>query len=675
MEFYNINNRNETILIVCHINYRSISTTPNMDDFLIQKLMMNYNIALMTIDQPYSTSKNETYFNIKSLVDQQYLDKPFKFCILVGNEREIPGYIDAKENAMTDNPYAIMNFTELQQKTPNRMAFIIARMSSGEGSLEKMQKNVSVQIQKTIEYESIVGSHDWLSHVMTIGSDEGSGIGDNNEADYDHMHVIAEKFKKQSYTVKGYYDGTQMKGGKGLDGDTAGNVTAHEIRNGVNKGCGLIFYVGHASEQSWSTSGFSNNTIRNLTNNHMYPVVITVGCSAGSFDEFHLSFKEAWQVAHNDAGPTGSIVTIGSTILQQWATPMVCQDKMADVLLSNIKGTTNKTIGEIFHEGLVTMIDKYGRNGEYEARFWHFFGDPTVRLKTSQQTTEPLDIIHSYPNNNQPIIKSLKQKVVLMLNKPIQSITKEISLTTRNKPTIAINSTMIIRDNIITLLFNTVDLSHLSNRQSPMIVPFNLDKYVETPESVQFIFELRIDSSLQTNPIEDKSIEANLSEDNLTEDNLNEDNLTEDNEDKSIEANLNEDNLTEDNLNEDNSIEANLSEDNLTEDNLSEDNLTEDNLNEDMSTEDNLSEDNFIEIYPNEDKSNEVNHNKNNLNKNNTIVNDPIKIDSNPTFSESIHTLEHHKKYKNNKVVFDTRVGVFIALIVVVFMFRKYWKK
>ena len=85
--------------------------------------------------------------------------------------------------------------------------------------------------------------------------------------------------------MQGYVDGTH------LDGDAAGNVQSYQISKAVNDGCGLVFYAGHAFEQSWLTSNFNNIDVFRLQNNKMYPMVITVGCSAGSFDE---SFKEAW---------------------------------------------------------------------------------------------------------------------------------------------------------------------------------------------------------------------------------------------------------------------------------------------------------------------------------------------------------------------------------------------
>ena len=40
--------------------------------------------------------------------------------------------------------------------------------------------------------------------------------------------------------------------------------------------------------------------------------------------KFSIVFTEALQVAHDKQGnPTGSVVNIGSTVLQQWATPCV----------------------------------------------------------------------------------------------------------------------------------------------------------------------------------------------------------------------------------------------------------------------------------------------------------------------------------------------------------------
>lgn len=543
MEVYKTNSNNETILIMCHAKYRYINHYPNVDDFIRQKLMMNYNVVLWTLDTPLPSAQtipNEWYSSIKERVNEYYRQHPFQYCIIIGNEREVPGYIDSAENAMTDNPYSIVDSLEMVE-------FIMGRISSGEGYDIIMEKNISVQIQKTIEYENIVGNNKWLNNVVTIGSDEGGvSKGDNNEIDYEHLHIIAKKFKNISYNVQGYYDGTQLDGGgNGLDGDKPGRVESHEISKAVNEGCGLVFYAGHAFEQSWLTSNFKNKDVYQLQNNDMYPMVITVGCSTGSFDEKFVSFKEAWQSAHNNKGPIGSVVTIGSTILQQWAPPMACQDHIVELLLRQINGSIKMTMGEMFHEGLDVMVAKYGYRGNYERLFWHFFGDPTVSFKgqlVDSPQPETLEIIRSYPQVNEFITPSLMDTIMIVMNKNLPSVaTTPVSLVVDNnksdtysllltivkqEPTSvspnrvdgddgsneiqnSLSGTISIVKNIISLTFNHEELSKVQHSLAPRKINIDISDYVDSSEPMLFTFSL-LSQSAANDASNDASIETSI---------------------------------------------------------------------------------------------------------------------------------------------------------------------
>ena len=45
-----------------------------------------------------------------------------------------------------------------------------------------------------------------------------------------------------------------------------GSGSASSVANAINQGLGVINYVGHGSDTSWVTTGFSNSNIANLSN-------------------------------------------------------------------------------------------------------------------------------------------------------------------------------------------------------------------------------------------------------------------------------------------------------------------------------------------------------------------------------------------------------------------------
>ena len=115
---------------------------------------------------------------------------------------------------------------------------------------------------------------------MGIASDQGGGDqGDNGESDITHMNLIRTDLLNYGYTsVDQIYD----------PGASASTVTTN-----VNSGRGFINYVGHGSNTSWSTTGFSNTDASALTNGNKVPFIMDVACVNGNFVSL-TCFAEAW---------------------------------------------------------------------------------------------------------------------------------------------------------------------------------------------------------------------------------------------------------------------------------------------------------------------------------------------------------------------------------------------
>jgi agmatine/peptidylarginine deiminase len=240
--------------------------------------------------------------------------------------------------------------------------------------------DVTAQINKAIVYErDLSTSATWLNRGMGIASAEGGGsLGDNGESDIAHMNLIRTDLLGYGYTsVDQIYDP---------------GASASTVATNINAGRGFVNYVGHGSNTSWSTTGFSNTNASALTNGSMTPFIMDVACVNGNFVSI-TCFAEAW--LRNPNG--GAVAMYASSINQSWNSPMRAQDEVTDLLISEAKNTA----GGLYYNGSCKMMDIYGSttgsDGVNMFKTWHIFGDAslTVRTKTplAMNVTHPAQIV------------------------------------------------------------------------------------------------------------------------------------------------------------------------------------------------------------------------------------------------------------------------------------------
>lgn len=241
------------------------------------------------------------------------------------------------------------------------------------------------QIDKAIAYESN-GVQPWMFKGMGIASDEGAGMGDDNEADFEHMDIIKEnKLIPNEFTnVEECYK----------------SVSATTVGNNIQDGLGLINYVGHGSHSAWSTSGFSTSNISSLVNDAT-PVIISVACINGEFHNGANCFAEGW-LRQKDGG---AVATVMATINQPWTPPMRGQDYMNDLITGGYDYSSNPgsgtstsearhTFGSVVFNGLVLMYAEQSGSADLNTiQTWTIFGDCALDLRPTQQGTDgPTDL-------------------------------------------------------------------------------------------------------------------------------------------------------------------------------------------------------------------------------------------------------------------------------------------
>ena len=306
------------------------------------------------------TVAGPTANQIKTYIQNQYdLNDGLMFVQIFGDAPQVPSL--SSGGGGSDPSYALLAGAD------NYPDIYVGRFSA------QNEAEMQTQVQRTVYYErDIQAGSDWIQRAMGIASNEGGGgQGDMGESDQQHMENI-----RTDLLNYGYVSVDQMY-------QTMG-ATATQVATNVNAGRGFINYVGHGSETTWVTTGFSNNHVNALTNDNMLPFIVSVACVNGNFVS-QTCFAEAWlrSVNENTNAPAGAIGMYASSVNQSWAPPMRAQDEVTDLLIAEAK----ETMGGLFYNGSSKMIEVYGTNGFSEYKCWHIFGDASLMVRSKNPET------------------------------------------------------------------------------------------------------------------------------------------------------------------------------------------------------------------------------------------------------------------------------------------------
>lgn len=241
--------------------------------------------------------------------------------------------------------------------------------------------DLTVQINKAITYEKSPNSTtSWRETFIGIGSDEGSGIGDDSEIDYTHIQRI--------YTTRldDFTYNTHQQ-------NYAPSASATTLKGHINSGASTIAYCGHGDVDMFVTTGFDNDDINSLTNSDKLPFIVSVACVNGSFHTETSCFAETW--LRKSGG--GAVVTWMSTINQPWTPPQRGQDYFYDILIGGFNydndgisqttgyNTTEQRTrwGSIAVNASVLMLKESSTSDDIETiKTWTTFGDASLQLRT-----------------------------------------------------------------------------------------------------------------------------------------------------------------------------------------------------------------------------------------------------------------------------------------------------
>jgi hypothetical protein len=276
----------------------------------------------------------------------------------------------------------------------------------------KSSLEVNTVVSKIITYENMTAGSEWFNRMVVVGGDSAPNATDP-WYEGEEENALALEY---------------MTGFNGVRLWTSnGNFTnQQDVIDGINTGCGFLFFDGHGNPSSWSTHPPHNNTwitglqMKNmvkLTNGEKLPVTVCGGCHNGQFNtslfniikgfltegipyfqwRFYLMewIPECWAWKLISAKDGGSIATMAFTGLDWFATEDWNNDSIPDCTqffsgFANTQffksyGVDDITIlGQAHTQALINYVNAYPPMDEKldckTVQEFVLLGDPSLQL-------------------------------------------------------------------------------------------------------------------------------------------------------------------------------------------------------------------------------------------------------------------------------------------------------
>lgn len=174
---------------------------------------------------------------------------------------------------------------------------------------------------------------------------------------------------------------------------------ASDINSAINNGAFYVLHRDHGNIKLWGDPYYTISNINSLSNGSKLPVVFSMNCLTGKFDED--CFCEAFLKKSNG----GCVAIYGATQLSYSGYNDALTEGMFDAIWPSNKlhpvfpgtnGTASPTptptyeLGQILNQGQARLAETYGKrssvNTNYTKEIFHCFGDPSMKIYTAVPT-------------------------------------------------------------------------------------------------------------------------------------------------------------------------------------------------------------------------------------------------------------------------------------------------
>jgi hypothetical protein len=407
VQFYRLG---EEFLILTHPNFRSaadrLAAWKNSKGIITRVVNVNNGAA----------AGPDTREQIDAYIENEYAHSliPPSYVLLLGDAEYIqPFYVSTSGSATTgtDYPYALLS----------SQSDLVADFAVGRIPVDTLSQADTV-VDKIINYEQSPPWNTTFYRNATVASQfqcclSGSPVGRDQRSFIETSEIARNQMIAQGKTVgriytrtgsttpARYYNGTLLPAALGSGSGFAWDGDTTDIVNAFNAGRFLILHRDHGSQDGWVHPSFeSTNVVNDLHNGALLPVVFSVNCASGLFDN---------ETAGGDYGTTNAGVYFAEHLLRKsnggavgilgdtrnsptWANSALTRGFFDAVWPNTLPAygpaTSHRRLGDILNYGkayLATQVGVAGNgdgitsgNLSSELYMWHVIGDPTLEMWT-----------------------------------------------------------------------------------------------------------------------------------------------------------------------------------------------------------------------------------------------------------------------------------------------------
>jgi len=165
------------------------------------------------------------------------------------------------------------------------------------------------------------------------------------------------------------------------------NGSTADISSAFNNGVFFALFRAHGSTSGWGDPDFNSGNVDALTNGENRPIIWSITCQSGRFDGLE-GFAEHW-IRHSTGGSCGVLAAVrnsssGKNDRLIWGMMNAIWPNYDSYCSFSYGGSTPiYRLGDVKNYGMEYMATHY-IGEEQTMRLFHWFGDPTMEMWTSQ---------------------------------------------------------------------------------------------------------------------------------------------------------------------------------------------------------------------------------------------------------------------------------------------------
>lgn len=379
------------------LDYLILSTSTYaeaVERFAAWKRLLGFNVHVIIRD-------NWTSASVKNTVEDVYANTPsLYYLLIVGDHNDIPACQSTTiRQHVTDLPYGCINDNYIPDIYCGRLSV----STIGEAN---------TVVDKIINYEQTpptnISFYNKGVHCAYFQDKDHDGYADRRFAQTSEdirSYVMSQGknvqriYKTEPDVFPTHWNRTQYSYGEPIPNELqkptfAWNGNSTNITNSINNGAFYVLHRDHGYVGGWGDPSYTQSNISSLTNGSLLPVVFSLNCQTGKFDQncFAETFlrksnggcvgiyaaTEISYSGYNDALATGMFDAI-------WPSPGLC------VRIRNRNSSFSPTpeptytLGQIMTQGMMRLSETYGIDGQYTVytrELFHCLGDPSMKIYT-----------------------------------------------------------------------------------------------------------------------------------------------------------------------------------------------------------------------------------------------------------------------------------------------------